>query len=239
MIENFFQEYHKNPRKITEKQFSDLERSILEFGDLSAIVRNRRSGQVISGNQRSRIFKKHENDCEIVIERTFETPTKTGTVALGYVKFFDERFPFREVDWTPEQEEVANIAANKMGGFFDFDILANQFDPEFLLRGGFEEFEIGKPAVGEVEKDTDKLGDALHSYLDGNIKQIVLYFKNEEFNDVIPRLDALMNYTGLQSHTEIFMRLLNEFEANHKADIDAAQIHEPDLEEDTEVEEGA
>lgn len=239
MIEDFLKEYHKNPRKITEKQFNDLEKSLLELGDLSSIVRNRRSGEVISGNQRSRILRKYPNECEISILQTFDPPTRTGTVAIGYVKFRDDQFPYREVEWTEEQEQVANIAANKMGGFFDFDMLANQFDSGILLRGGFEPFEIGQPNVADVEKDKDKLGDSLHSYLEGNIKQIVLYFKNEEFSDIIPRLDRLMNYTGLESHTSIFIRLLNEFETNHSADIETANQHEPDLEEDTEGEEGA
>ena len=47
------------------------------------------------------------------------TPTKTGTVAEGYVLIHGERFTYREVSWGEEKENAAMIAANKHGGEWD------------------------------------------------------------------------------------------------------------------------
>ena len=43
--------YHKNPRQITKKQYSDLETWLRELGDLSGIVHDLNSDEIIGGNQ--------------------------------------------------------------------------------------------------------------------------------------------------------------------------------------------
>ena len=116
---NESKEYHKNPRKITKKQHELLESSLQEFGDLSGVVVNIRTGEVIGGNQRSTIFRKEE--AKIEITQRYEKPTKTGTVAIGYILFGAEKYAYREVDWDEKTAESANIRANKIGGMFDFD----------------------------------------------------------------------------------------------------------------------
>ena len=135
--------YHKNPRKITDDQFRQLSISLQELGDLSGIVVNRRTGEIIGGNQRSTFFKENRDRVEIQITEEFETPTPQGTLAYGYVLFQGEKFAYREVDWDEKQSEKANIVANKAGGVFDFDILANQFNVEDLLGWGFRPIELG------------------------------------------------------------------------------------------------
>ena len=64
--------YHKNPRQITGKQYGDLEKWLLEFGDLSGIVHDLNSDEIISGNQRGRVFDIDE--CEIVKAQEFDEP---------------------------------------------------------------------------------------------------------------------------------------------------------------------
>ena len=46
-------QFHKNPRQITTKQYSDLETWLKKYGDLSGVVHDLNSDQVIGGNQRS------------------------------------------------------------------------------------------------------------------------------------------------------------------------------------------
>jgi hypothetical protein len=48
--------YHKNPRQITKKQFADLQDSLKRLGDLSGIVHDLTSDEVIGGNQRMDVF---------------------------------------------------------------------------------------------------------------------------------------------------------------------------------------
>jgi len=128
--------YHKNPRQITERQFKDLQESLDELGDLSGIVHDLNSDEVISGNQRSRVFD--INECEITVEHEQEAD-RQGTVGLGHIVWRGTFYAYRQVRWTPKQCEMANIKANKLGGEWDFDKLANEFELDELLEWGFSE----------------------------------------------------------------------------------------------------
>lgn len=113
----------RNPRKITDKKLDDLKRSQEEFGDLSGVVFNCRSGVLVGGNQRSKNF---DASSELVVTKRYAKPTKTGTVAEGYILFNGERFNYREVDWDTPRETAAGIAANKNAGEWDQVKLSEQ-----------------------------------------------------------------------------------------------------------------
>ena len=157
--------YHKNPRQITERQYTDLQRWLGELGDLSGIVHDLNTDEVIGGNQRSRVFD--INNCEIVVEHEQE-PDKQGTVGLGYVIWQGHRYGYRQVRWTEKQCEQANIVANKAGGKFDFDLLANEFELDELLEWGFNESDFqldwgddGDESEGEPDLTRHDVPDAL------------------------------------------------------------------------------
>ena len=133
--------YHKNPRTIKDKQFNDLRAWLLELGDLSGIVHDLNTDEVISGNQRMRAIDVAK--CEIVLTEGPHDPDAQGTVAHGYVLWQGAKYNYRQVRWTAEQCEKANIVANKAGGSWDFDILANEWEKDDLLEWGFELEELG------------------------------------------------------------------------------------------------
>lgn len=134
--------FSDNPRTLTPKQHDLLKRDLLELGDLSGIVHDLNSGEVIGGNQRVKIFCEIPNP-KIIITEKYDEPTKTGTVALGYVEIDGEKFSYREVHWNKKQCKKANIVANKAGGEWDFNILANAFELDDLLDWGFDDWEFG------------------------------------------------------------------------------------------------
>lgn len=149
MKTNELKQYHKNPRTISKTQFDLLTKNLDELGDLGGIVHDLNSDEIIGGNQRIRVL----TDCEIVIIEKFEQPTRTGTVALGYVIHNGEKYSYRQVRWTPRQAEKANITANKISGEFDFDILANEFDASFLVAEcGFTEKELISGTFGSEDE---------------------------------------------------------------------------------------
>jgi len=47
--------FSNNPRKISAKQAARLKNTMLRYGDLSGIVHDLRTDQIVSGNQRSNI----------------------------------------------------------------------------------------------------------------------------------------------------------------------------------------
>jgi DNA modification methylase len=59
------------------------------------------------------------------------------------------------VRWDERQAEKANIVANKAGGGWDFDTLANEFDTTDLLEWGFEPFELGIDDKAGTDNDAE------------------------------------------------------------------------------------
>jgi hypothetical protein len=138
-------QYHKNPRQITAKQYEALAVDLAELGDLGGIVHDLNSDEIIGGNQRSRVFDL--NACDVVLTDILPEPDTQGTVSHGYVLWKGNKYAYRQVRWTERQCERANICANKRGGAWDFDILADRFEQDDLLAWGFEPFELGQQEI--------------------------------------------------------------------------------------------
>ena len=170
--------YHKNPRQITEKQFNDLDEWLSELGDLSGIVHDLNSDEVIGGNQRSRVFD--INKCEIVLTDELEEPDEQGTVAHGYVIWKGKKYAYRQVRWDDKQCEKANIVSNKGGGSMDFDILANEFEVDDLLDWGFKGYEIG---IAGEDIDFDKEWEGMPEYESKDLtsfRRIIVHFQSQD-----------------------------------------------------------
>ena len=133
--------FPKNPRKMTDKKLEMLGKSMEEFGDLSGIIFNCRTGHLIGGHQRVKNLKP-----EWAIEKK-EFTDNLGTVAQGFVKTPFGDWTYREVDWDPKKEIAANIAANKHSGEWDIpvlkDLLAEIDDGALDMElTGFEQIEL-------------------------------------------------------------------------------------------------
>lgn len=157
----------ENPRKITEKKLKQLQKSLKEFGDLGGIVFNRRTGHLVGGHQRIKVF---------------ETAGSTSVDArdgMGWVTLDNGvRFSYREVDWPETKEKAANIAANKgagewdrlsLEGWFqdlkaaDFDLDLTMFDESerkpFFVNTIFEDGITNPDYVPEAAETRCKPGD--------------------------------------------------------------------------------
>lgn len=138
-----------NPRSMSKHDREALRKSMERFGDLSGIVFNRRTNQLVGGHQRVKAFKKTKN-AQVVIETRYDQPSAAGTVARGVITIegFNEPFTYREVDWDIHTEEAANIAANRIAGEFDVKRLAEltkelqDFDPDLVTATGQTDAEV-------------------------------------------------------------------------------------------------
>jgi len=170
--------YTKNPRQITEKQYKDLGGSLHRLGDLSGIVHDLNSDEVIGGNQRSRVFD--IDKCQIEIVQQLDQPDEQGTVAHGFVVWEGKRYAYRQVRWTPKECEEANIRANKAGGTWDFDTLANEFELDDLLEWGFKGYELGVPGeINDPNKEWVGMPEFEQEDL-GAVKQLKVNFASLE-----------------------------------------------------------
>lgn len=106
----------QNPRRISEKKREMLRKSVEQLGCLDGVVWNRRLQRLIGGHQRQDL----DAEALVHVERQFDPPTPEGTVAEGFVMIKGIRFPYREVDFDEPTDKLANIAANKGAGEWDF-----------------------------------------------------------------------------------------------------------------------
>ncbi|MEN6512241.1 MAG: hypothetical protein ABFD00_10495 [Chloroherpetonaceae bacterium] len=108
-------EHPKNPRQIGKEQFARLGNLIDKFGLIDKPIVNT-DMTLIGGHQRIKYLKKQKQ--------------KTTQCWM----------PDRELN-EKEVEELL-IGMNKIHGQFDFDLLANHFEPLELLNWGFSEKEL-------------------------------------------------------------------------------------------------
>ncbi len=128
--------FGRNPRQISKLQFERLQDTLSRLGDLSGIVHDLNSDQVIGGNQRVRALDLLGRE-PVIVER-YSSPTQTGTVAEGYYEIDGERFAYRAVRWMSEQCDEANITANLAGGDWNWDVLSS-WDTQTLKGWGLDE----------------------------------------------------------------------------------------------------
>ncbi len=119
----------KNPRSMGKRQAEELEVSLKKFGLCQPIVLNS-EGTILGGHQRVRAMR-----------------------ALGHIDV-DVYVPTSPL--TQEEEEELSIRLNKNIGDWDFDLLANHWEPEKLLEWGFCMEELHLEALPEPQEAPKK-----------------------------------------------------------------------------------
>lgn len=142
----------RNPRYMDDLTGGALQNSLAMFGDLSPVVFNMRTKQLVGGHRRVDTFKKLPGERRVIIgERAPDGSylDDVGTVATGYIWIGNKQFAYREVDWDEGKQHSANIAANNIHGEFDQQLLAEityelsqlENGDELLQATGFSEDE--------------------------------------------------------------------------------------------------
>lgn len=149
----------KNPRSISKRDFASLKKSIQKFGDMSGIVYNTKTGRLVGGHMRQKSFMDLEGDKKVVITQRFDKPNAVGTVAVGYVTYNGEFYGYRETYWDEDIEAAAGIAANRIQGDFDLDLLGEMDqwlkdnNPDLLEYTGQDSAEIARLLGDSIEKE--------------------------------------------------------------------------------------
>ena len=136
-----------NPRRIESGAAAGLSASMEEFGDLSGIVFNDRTGQLVAGHQRV-------DDLRKAGAAEFQRQGECGYIAHPKT---GERFPIRFVDWDAVKQRKANLAANNphIAGEFTDEALeqlqALQDQPDFeALRFDGLQSQLSDLHAGEI-----------------------------------------------------------------------------------------
>ncbi len=99
-----------NPNRMDDETKAVMAKSLAEFGDMSGITVNRRTGLLIGGHQRTDVLKGGRLD---VVD--LPTPEPDGTVARGHLECNGRRYAVRVVDWSEDRAHAALLAANRFG----------------------------------------------------------------------------------------------------------------------------
>lgn len=183
-----------NPRVWDEKAAEDLKKSITEYGFVDPLIVNKNAAReniLVGGHFRLHVAKL------LGIEQ----------VPVVYVDIEDI-----------EKEKKLNLRLNKNTGQFDWLKMKDVLSEEGLLEVGFSQGELAMMnalASEEIKVDESPLKHELATYLEGTIKQIVLFYSAEEFDHIIPKVGEVMEEEGLKNHTEVFNKAFQEYYANH------------------------
>ncbi|REJ65842.1 MAG: hypothetical protein DWQ31_16650 [Planctomycetota bacterium] len=104
-----------NPRKISDEGAAGLAKSLEKFGDLSGIVFNVQTGELVTGHQRVKQIQAKWPEAKIEV-----VDTDRGVIRIDAERFF----AVRVVDWSKAKQRAANVAANnaKIQGKFTSDL---------------------------------------------------------------------------------------------------------------------
>lgn len=183
-------EYDKNPRKISPEALERAKESIKARG-FHGVFKIDTEDVILSGNQAKRVL-----------------------MELGYDEV-NVLVPSREL--TDTEKKVILVESNKHWADWDFESLSLNFSVAELQLAGFQEHELNfMNPEEEAVVDQDKLTKSLDTFLEGNIKQIVLFFKSADYQDIIDRLGNLMGHMEVEDNTAVFIKMLEFYEAHNK-----------------------
>ncbi len=141
-----------NPRIITDKQMSDLKKSLKKYNlvEIPAVDLN---GKILAGHQRITALKLLNRENEMI----------------------DVRIPNRQL--TEKEAKQYLIASNSLGGDWDFESLKS-FDLDILMEAGFDQIQLAKfwdeekevvddsfdvdKEIKKIKIPKTKLGDIIH-----------------------------------------------------------------------------
>lgn len=191
--------WEDNPRSILKEDFERLKSQIKKLGLYKTLLVNQ-DNIVLGGNMRLRAFKDlgfKEVMCGIV-----ET-TNPGEMLEYALSDNDQAGVTDDLKLSevfalhPIETQLYKIQSNVLR---PLETIINPPDP-----------------VVDGEQDRSGMDESLEKYLGGNIKQIVLYYSNEEYERRIAQLEAIGADLGLENNTDIINKLIEDYNAGNTA----------------------
>lgn len=193
----------KNPRMMTEQERKALRESILEFGNISEIVFNKKSGRLVGGNHRwEEILDIHGKETISLkpIKGTDLYLINSNNDFTGYV--------LREVDWDEDKASVANIVANsdKVTGSFTIDInkiidkASISLGEDFISKIRVNELKFKVPKV-EIKKIVVQKQMEVDHVSSSNIEHNETVFEDDDSG--LFDIDETFDFGGSESDFEL------------------------------------
>jgi len=175
-----------NPRTINKHKFQKLVNSVREFPEMLSLrpIVVDKDNVILGGNMRYKACKE-----------------------LG----LKEVYIIQAADLNDKQAQEFIIKDNVGFGDWDWDALANAFENVELKEWGLDVWQPEEEVSNNTDYSLNTAEEKLNRFLDAKIKNITIPFENEEFGDVVDRLEKLLlKYNCEDYRTLIYKILENE-----------------------------
>ena len=198
-----------NPNKMTAEEEEGLKESMERFGDVEPILIDAKTGMICDGEHRFLVYKAAGYEEIPVIKYDFANDAERKLFRQIKNKLKGRHDPDMDLVelneiMESEADSLASILQIDDGYIADLEDVIHDNTPVVGKRpetSNIEDTEADDQDQSTIEHHAD-------TYLHGTIKQINLYFNNEEFQAIIPRLQKLMEKLTASNHTELFLAMV-------------------------------
>lgn len=199
--------WEDNPRSINKEDFVRLKKQIKKLGMYKPLLVNQ-DNVVLGGNMRLRALRDLGVTGEVYVTQVdADTPELMLEYALSdndQAGITDDLKLAEMVHLNPIEMELYKVQSNVLR---PLSHIINPPDPT---------------TEGGEGQDKSSMDESLEKYLGGNIKQIVLYYPNEEYEQIVALLEEAGAELGLENHTDVITKILRDWHAGSQAKKDAS-----------------
>lgn len=188
----------ENPNKVSAEQMDAMRHSMRKFGFLQPIIVDQ-SNRIADGEHRVQIYKEFGKETIPGFVVQCNTDTDRRLIRQTLNKLRGQHDPALDV------KEFLKI----------YEAEGNLTELSKLLAKQEEELKLLLRSEDERQEDPNQSEDRLNSFLFGNIKQIVLYFDNVQYERALSKFDQIMRREGKETNTDVVLFLLDEYERTH------------------------
>jgi hypothetical protein len=214
------QPWNRNPKKHDHAKIMD---SIVRFGFTSPVLLDETTGRIIAGHGRVESLLKVQGSAKhlkVLKDAGLTVPKNVSVNAEGAWMV-----PVvRGLTFSSESEAEAYLITDnrltEIGGWDDDmllemlrDIQSNVEDVPFSGTGYTDREVENLMRKADVARDAGPTAvEKADGFLNAGVKQIVMFFKAEEYDHVLERLDAAQKAHGIDNHTDLLLALLERDE---------------------------
>ena len=112
---------------------------------------------------------------------------------------------------TEKQKKEFIIKDNTSFGEWDWDLLANEWNPGQINDWGLDLPKVYFEDEEEPQLDKDIFDHELDTYINAKIKQITLFFNSEEYEKAVKDLETIRQKESLTDNTQVFKFLIDKY----------------------------
>lgn len=191
----------ENPNQMSEEQELGMDNMLEKFGFVENIIVSPKD------EKGRRLFHHGEH-------RSKRLMLKGNTWAWGV-----------ERDLSDEDHRLIRQGMNKLHGTHDTDMDAKEY--QILQKAGqlkmlailiaqpVEQLMVEKQMTA-VTQDKEMIQHHEETFLQGALKQLYFIFSNEQYEALMPRIEAIIKHMKVDTNTEMFLQLVSSYEKLHK-----------------------